>query len=99
MKKELMLVGSVPFVTPGEVFRACGQTIGHLVPALPDGETDERIWWVNMLAYRVFHGHPEIEAIKRPPPENGVEKWQPANRTMTGLSPGSRRQCARRSPR
>src|SRR5215469_5298228 len=70
MDKELMLVGSVPLETPDEVFRTCGQAIGHHVPALPDGETDERIWWVNMLAYRVFHGHPEIRTVKRPPPEN-----------------------------
>jgi hypothetical protein len=80
MKKELLLVGSVPLDTPEEVFRTCSKAIGHLVPALPDGESVDRSLWIIMLAYRVFHGHPEIETIKRPPLRNGVENWRPANR-------------------
>jgi len=81
MKKELLLVGSVPFETPEEVFRTCSEEIGKYVPALPDGEFGDRTLWIIMLAYRVFHGHPEIETIKRPPYANGAENWKPANRS------------------
>ncbi|SRR5579875_1341313 len=81
MAQDLLLVGSVPLETPEEVFESCGRAIGEYLPAIPDGETDERIWWINMLAYRVFHGHPDIETVKRPPRDaNGVEKWKPAVR-------------------
>jgi hypothetical protein len=80
MKKSLLMVGSVPLETPEEVFDTFGRALGPHLPYIPDGETDERIWWVNMLAYRVFHGHPDIETLERPPRENGVEKWKPANR-------------------
>jgi hypothetical protein len=70
-EKDLLMLGSVPLETPEEVFQICGRTIGEYLPWMPDGETDERIWWVNMLAYRVYHGHPDIETMKRPPPESG----------------------------
>ena len=80
-EKDLLMLGSVPLETPEEVFQVCGRTIGEYLPWMPDGETDERIWWVNMLAYRVYHGHPDIETMKRPPrDDNGVEKWKPAHR-------------------
>ncbi|HTW88808.1 MAG TPA: hypothetical protein VMD75_12470, partial [Candidatus Binataceae bacterium] len=79
--KDLLMLGSVPLETAEEVFESCGRAIGEFLPSIPDGETDERIWWVNMLAYRVFHGHPDIETTKRPPRDNrGVEKWKPATR-------------------
>jgi hypothetical protein len=81
MDKNLLLVGSVPLETPQEVFEVCGRTIGAHVPCLPDGETDERIYWIIMLAYRVFHGHPDIRTVKRPPRDRGVEKWKPKDRT------------------
>jgi len=81
MAKDLLMLGSVPLETPEEVFETCGRAIGEYLPAIPDGETDERIWWINMLAYRVFHGHPDIETLQRPPRDaNGVEKWKPAVR-------------------
>jgi len=81
MARDVLLVGSVPLETPQEVFETCGRAIGDLVPCLPDGEVGERSYWIQVLAYRVFHGHPEIETIRRPPPANGVEKWKPADRT------------------
>jgi hypothetical protein len=68
-EKDLLMLGSVPLDTPEEVFQICGRTIGEYLPWMPDGETDERISWVNMLAYRVYHGHPDIETVKRPPRE------------------------------
>ncbi len=79
--KNLLLIGSVPLETAEEVFQSCGQAIGEHLAYVPDGETDERIWWVNMLAYRVFHGHPDIETIERPPRVDGIETWKPRDRT------------------
>jgi hypothetical protein len=81
MARDLLLVGSVPLETPQEVFETCARGIGDLLPAIPDGEVGERSCWIQVLAYRVFHGHPEIETIRRPPPEHGVEKWKPADRS------------------
>ena len=48
------------------------------MPYLPDGEVGERQYWVDGLAYRVLNGHPELETLHRPAPdENGVEQWRP----------------------
>lgn len=79
MDKELLLIGSVPLETTEEVFAVSSKELGAHLPCLPDGETGERIWWINTLAYHVFHGHPDIVTINRPPRENGVEKWKPAD--------------------
>jgi len=35
---------------------------------------------IDVIAYRVFNGHPELETIKYPAPENGVEQWWPRGR-------------------
>jgi hypothetical protein len=78
MQKDLLMLGSVPFETPEEVFKTCGGALGKHMPCMPDGETDERIWWVNMLAYRVYHGHPDIDTLIRPAKIDGVERWRPA---------------------
>lgn len=76
MANDLMLVGSIPYDTAEQVFRAVGPTLGPHMPFIPDGEIGERIYWINQLAYRVFHGHPDIETIERPIDENGVEAWR-----------------------
>ena len=35
-------------------------------------------YWIDGIAYRVLNGHPEIETLRRPAPdENGVERWRP----------------------
>jgi hypothetical protein len=75
--RELLLVGSVPFETAQEVLETCGRTLGNHLNYLPDGEVGDRILWVPMLAYRVFHGHPEIDTLARPAPIDGVEAWKP----------------------
>jgi hypothetical protein len=76
MAQDLMLVGSVPYDTAEDVFRAVGPSLGPHMAFLPDGEVGERIYWINQLAYRVFHGHPEIETVERPMDDNGVEAWR-----------------------
>lgn len=79
MAKDLLLVGSIPCDTVEEVFRMWGQPLGHLLPCMPDGEVGERIHWIDGQAYRVFNGHPDLETVKRPLPDNGVERWRPRN--------------------
>ena len=80
MDKDLLMIGSVPLETAPEVLETCGRALGEHLPCIPDGETGDRIIWTTLLAYRVFNGHPEIETILRPKPENGVEYFKPRNR-------------------
>jgi len=77
MSDELLLVGSIPLETAEAVFRRFGPLGAHLA-YLPDGEIGDRQYWVDGIGYRVLNGHPEIETLKRPAPdENGVERWRP----------------------
>ena len=75
MAQDLMLVGSIPYDTSEDVFRAIGPTLGEYLPFIPDGEIGERIYWVNHVAYRVLHGHPDMETVHRPMTGDGVELW------------------------
>lgn len=75
MGQDLMLVGSIPYDTAEDVFRAIGPTLGELLPFIPDGEIGDRLYWVNHVAYRVLHGHPDIETVQRPMTDDGVEHW------------------------
>jgi hypothetical protein len=74
---ELLLVGSIPYETAEEVFRYFGAPLGSALHYLPDGEVGARQYWIDGIAYRVFNGHPELETIKRPAPDGGVERWRP----------------------
>jgi methionine synthase II (cobalamin-independent) len=75
--KELLMVGSVPLDTAEEVMRALAEKLGPSLDCFPDGEVGERHRWITFQAYRVMHGHPEIETLTRPAPINGVESWRP----------------------
>lgn len=75
--KDLLLVGSVPLPTAEDVIRMFGGPLGHDLIAMPDGEVGERRWWVLRLSYQVFNGHPELETINRPQPDDGVERLVP----------------------
>ena len=77
MAGELLLVGSIPYETAEEVFRHFGVPLSGYLEYLPDGEVGDRQYWIDGIAYRVFNGHPELETIKRPAPEAGVERWRP----------------------
>ena len=78
MGGELLLVGSVPLDTVEQVFRALGGPLGPHLAYMPDGEVGDRRYWIDGIAYRVLNGHPEIETMRRPAPdENGVERWRP----------------------
>jgi hypothetical protein len=79
--KNLLLVGSTPFDTAEQTFRwACDGGLAPALPCLPDGEMGERSYWIIMLGYRVYHGHPQIETLRRPNPVDGVENWKPSGR-------------------
>jgi hypothetical protein len=81
MSDELLLVGSIPLDTPEEVFRSFGGGLGEWLRYLPDGEVGERRYWIDGLAYRVYNGHPQLETVRRPAPdEDGVEVWRPRGR-------------------
>jgi len=78
MSGELLLVGSVPLDTVEQVFRTLGGPLGPHLAYMPDGEVGDRRYWIDGIAYRVLNGHPEIETLRRPAPdENGVERWRP----------------------
>ncbi|HTW86603.1 MAG TPA: hypothetical protein VMD75_01235 [Candidatus Binataceae bacterium] len=79
MAKDLLLVGSIPCNTVEEVFRTWGKTFAPHLKYLPDGEVGDRLHWIDGQAYRTFNGHPQIETVKRPEPDDGVERWKPRN--------------------
>ena len=81
LAKDLLLVGSVPLETAEEVMRMFGTPLGRYLDTVPDGEVGDRRWWVLRLSWQVFLGHPELELIARPAPDNGVEHLVPRDRT------------------
>jgi hypothetical protein len=44
---------------------------------VPDGEVGPRKHWISRVHYQVLAGHPELEIVRRPRPENGVERLNP----------------------
>lgn len=80
MGRELILVGSIPFDTPQEVFETFGSALGPYLFAIPDGEVGPRRHWISRLHYQVLAAHPELEVVQRPgPDEDGVERQFPRN--------------------
>jgi hypothetical protein len=77
MGQELLLVGSVPLKSVEDVMTTFGGALGRYLPAIPDGEVGERKSWVMRLSYQVFNGHIDLDTIKRPERENGVERLMP----------------------
>jgi hypothetical protein len=74
---DVVLVGSVPFETAEDVFRACADGVGDLVSCLPDGEVGYRIEWINFLAAKLYSEHPDLETISRPRTPSGEDAWAP----------------------
>jgi hypothetical protein len=77
--KEVLLVGSIPLDTADEVFRTFGAKLGPSLQAMPDGEVGPRKHWISRVHYQVLAGHAEIETVRHPAPENGVERLNPRN--------------------
>ncbi len=79
MGQDVLLVGSIPLDTAEEVFRSFGEPLGSSLTAMPDGEVGPRRHWISKVHYQVLSGHPELETVRRPQPENGVERLFPRN--------------------
>jgi hypothetical protein len=79
MKQDVLLVGSIPLDTPEQVFRDFGQPLGGALKTMPDGEVGPRRHWISRIHYQVLAGHPELETVRYPVPENGVERRNPRN--------------------
>jgi hypothetical protein len=81
MSNELLMVGSVPLETVEEVIETFGPPLGPYLNSMPDGEVGTRQWWTARLAFEVFNGHPELEVLNRPAPDDGVERLFPRDLT------------------
>jgi hypothetical protein len=78
MSGELILVGSIPFDTPEEVFQAFGAPLGKYLLTMPDGEVGPRRHWISRIHYQILAAHPELEVVQRPAPdEHGIERQFP----------------------
>ena len=82
---RLLLIGSIPYDTAEQVFDCFGARLGPYLPAMPDGETGPRRHWISRIHYQVFAGHPDFEILRRPAPENGVERQNPRNASDSWL--------------
>ena len=79
MQQDVLLVGSIPLDTPEQVFREFGGPLGSALKTMPDGEVGPRKHWISRIHYQVLSGHAELETVRRPAPENGVERLFPRN--------------------
>jgi hypothetical protein len=79
MQQDVLLVGSIPLDTSEAVFRDFGKPLGSALKAMPDGEVGPRKHWISRIHYQVLAGHPELETVRYPAPENGVERRNPRN--------------------
>jgi hypothetical protein len=79
VSSSVLLVGSIPLDTVEEVFETFGATLGPSLVAMPDGEVGPRKHWISRVHYQVLAGHAELDAVRRPAPENGVERLNPRN--------------------
>ena len=79
MHQDLLLVGSIPLDTVTDVFERFGAPLGEHLAAIPDGEVGPRKHWISRVHYQVLAGHPELEVVRHPAPENGIERQNPRN--------------------
>lgn len=79
MAQQLLLVGSIPLDTVTDVFEMFGRPLGRFLQSVPDGEVGPRQHWISRVHYQVLAAHPELEVVRRPQPENGVERLNPRN--------------------
>jgi hypothetical protein len=66
-RADVLLVGSLPFDTPEEAFRAAAEGLRGHIGWLPDGEVQERVNWVGMLPLVVFSQNPDLVETLAPP--------------------------------
>lgn len=75
-KSDVLLVGSLPYESAEEAFRAAGPALDGHAGWLPDGEPGPRQMWVGMLLALVYSQHPDIDETKAPP-EHGLAPPDP----------------------
>jgi hypothetical protein len=63
--RRVLLVGSIPLASAREVFEMIGESLGHLVSRIPDGETGARSNWIGWQAARLA-ALPALERIEYP---------------------------------
>ena len=68
-----------PSTRPKRCSATFGKPLGAALKTMPDGEVGPRKHWISRIHYQVLSGHPELEAVQRPAPENGVERLFPRN--------------------
>lgn len=73
----LLLIGSVPLETAEAVFDQFGTPLGRYLASMPDGEVGIRRHWISRLHYQVLAIHPDIEVLRRPRLDDGVERLSP----------------------
>jgi hypothetical protein len=77
---DVLLVGSVPLDDAEAVFRSAAGMIGRRMQRIPDGETGERLRWIEWQI-GVFDRHPDFEqtdeGVKADWRNNGVaSSWK-----------------------
>jgi len=75
--EQLLLVGSIPLDTVEDVFTSFGKRLGPYLTSMPDGEVGPRKHWISRVHYQVFVGHPDLKILRRPNPDNGIERLNP----------------------
>jgi hypothetical protein len=85
MNDKLLLVGSIPLDTVQEVFDTFGPPLGRFMGSIPDGEVGPRQHWISRVHYQVLAAHPELEIVRRPKPDNGVERLAPRDASDSWL--------------
>ncbi len=71
MLREILLVGSVPLASAGQVFSTCARLLGNRVRRLPDGETGERSNWI-MWQRKALAATQGLELLPQPPDRPGM---------------------------
>jgi hypothetical protein len=61
-ERELFLVGSIALADAPEVFTTVGDALGHAVRRIPDGETGDRLGWLEWLR-PYLAAHPMLEPV------------------------------------
>lgn len=59
-RRDVLIVGSVPFENAEDVFTAISKALGDRVRRIPDGETGPRINWIEFQT-QVFDAHPAFQ--------------------------------------
>jgi hypothetical protein len=79
VSSDVLLVGSIPLDTADDVFRTFGSALGPSLAAMPDGEVGPRKHWISRVHYQVLAGHADLDIVRRPAPDAGVERLSPRN--------------------